>query len=52
MLQAMHGNATTAETVRLAFPEGYTTAEIVDKLVANEVCDKASLLTVIQTVDF
>lgn len=52
MLQTMHGNNITAETVRLTFPEGYTTAEIVDRLVDNEVCDKAALLSVIQTVDF
>lgn len=52
MLQAMHGNAATAETVSITFPEGLTTAEIVDKLVANEVCDKASLLSVIQSVEF
>ena len=52
MLQTMHGNAATAETVHLTFPEGLTTAEIVDKLVANEVCDKASLLSVIQSVEF
>lgn len=52
MLQAMHGDSSTAETVTITFYEGLTTAEIVDKLVANEVCDKASLLSVIQTVDF
>lgn len=52
MLQAMHGNNVTAETVRIPFPEGLSTAEIVDKLVNNEVCDKAALLSVIQTVDF
>lgn len=52
MLQALQGNAETAETVSLTFPEGYTVPEIVDKLVANEVCDKAALLSVIETVDF
>lgn len=52
MLQAMKGDNATAETVTLTFPEGYTVAEIVDKLVANEVCDKASLLSVIESVDF
>lgn len=52
MLQAMQGNASTAETVTLTFPEGYTVPEIVDKLVANEVCDKASLLSAIQSVNF
>ncbi|MDE6768030.1 MAG: endolytic transglycosylase MltG, partial [Eubacterium sp.] len=52
MLQAMHGNTTSAETVHLTFPEGLTVPEIVDKLVANEVCDKAALLSVIETVNF
>lgn len=52
MLDAMHGNSATAETVKITFPEGFSTAEIVEKLVANEVCDKASLLSVIQTVEF
>lgn len=52
MLDTMHGNAATAETVSIVFPEGLSTAEIVDKLVNNEVCDKASLLSVIQTIDF
>lgn len=52
MLQTMHGDSSTAETVTLTFPEGYSTAEIVDKLVANEVCDKAALLSAIETVDF
>ena len=52
MLQTMHGDSTTAETVTITFPEGYSTVEIVDKLVANEVCDKASLLSSIETVDF
>ncbi len=52
MLQAMHGNNVTAETVRISFPEGLSTAEIVEKLVNHEVCDKAALLSVIQTIDF
>lgn len=52
MLDTMHGNAATAETVSLTFPEGISVAEIVDKLAENDVCDKASLLSVIQTVDF
>ncbi|MCM1114734.1 MAG: endolytic transglycosylase MltG [Clostridium sp.] len=52
MLQAMHGDTSTAETVTITIPEGYTTAEIVDRLVNNEVCDKAALLSVIQTINF
>lgn len=52
MLQTLQGNAATAKTVTITFPEGYSTAEIVDKLVAYEVCDKAALLSTIQTVEF
>ncbi len=52
MLQAMHGNATTAETVRLVFPEGLSTPEIVDKLADNDVCGKAALLSAIESVDY
>lgn len=52
MLQTMQGNAATADTVHLTFPEGYTVPEIVDKLVNNEVCDKAALLSAIETVNF
>lgn len=52
MLQTLQGNSQTAETVNLMFPEGYTVPDIVEKLVANEVCDKTALLSVIQTVDF
>lgn len=52
MLQTLQGSSQTAETVTLTFPEGYTVPDIVEKLTANEVCDKSALLSVIQTVDF
>ena len=53
MLIAMLGQAETNETITLTFPEGYTVADIVKKLVDNEVCsDKAALLSVIQTTEF
>lgn len=52
MLINMMGEADTSETVRLMFPEGYTVPEIVDLLVENEVCDRASLLSVIESTDF
>ena len=52
MLVAFQGNNSTAETVTITFPEGYTVPEIVQKLADNEVCDKSTLLSVIQTVDF
>lgn len=52
MLQTLQGDSATAETVTLTFPEGYTVPEIVERLSANEVCDKAALLEVIQSVEF
>lgn len=52
MLINMMGEADTSETVRLTFPEGYTVPDIVDRLVENEVCDRASLLSVIESTDF
>jgi len=52
MLITLEGEAETAETVRVIIPEGYTVADIVNKLVDNEVCDRASLLSVIQSTQF
>lgn len=52
MLINMQGKADTTETVRITVPEGYTVPEIVDLLVENEVCDRASLLSVIESTDF
>ena len=52
MLINMQGKAETTETVRLTIPEGYTVPQIVDLLVENEVCDRASLLSVIESTDF
>lgn len=52
MLQTLQGSSETAETVNLTFPEGYTIPDIVNKLSENEVCDKAALLSVIQSTDF
>lgn len=52
MLINMMGEADTSETVRIMFPEGSTVPEIVDLLVENEVCDRASLLSVIESTDF
>lgn len=53
MLIAMLGQAETNETITLTFPEGYTVADIVNKLVDNEVCtDRAALLAVIETTEF
>ncbi|MCC8016258.1 MAG: endolytic transglycosylase MltG [Clostridiales bacterium] len=52
MLINMMGNPETSETVKITFLEGYTTADIINKLVENEVCDKAALLSVIESTDF
>lgn len=52
MLVVMKGTADTSETVPLTFPEGITTAGIINKLVDNEVCDRAALLSVIETTEF
>lgn len=53
MLITLKGDTNKSnETVSLTFPEGYTVPEIVNKLAENDVCDKNSLLSVIQTTDF
>lgn len=52
MLVAMKGTADTSETVKITFPEGITTADVIKKLVDNEVCDKKALLSVIETTEF
>jgi len=52
MLVAMKCTADTSETVKITFPEGITTADVINKLVDNEVCDKAALLSVIDSTEF
>lgn len=52
MLVVMKGTADTSETVKITFPEGLTTTEIIKKLVDNEVCDKSALLSVIDSTEF
>lgn len=52
MLINMMGDPETSETVRITIPEGYTTADIIDKLVDNEVCDRAALLSVIESTGY
>ena len=52
MLLTLQGDTATSETVTLAFPEGLTVPEIVNKLSDNDVCDKAALLSVIQSTEF
>lgn len=52
MLINMMGEPDTTETVRITIPEGYTVAEIIDRLAENDVCDKASLLSVIESTQF
>lgn len=52
MLITLKGKPENTETIRLTFPEGYTTADIINKLVDNEVCDRAALLSVIESTNF
>lgn len=52
MLVTLKGNTVSSETVTLTFPEGYTVPEIINKLSDNDVCDKAALISVIQSTDF
>lgn len=52
MLLTLQGDTATSETVTLAFPEGLTVPEIVNKLSDNDVCDKSALLSVIQSTEF
>lgn len=52
MLITLEGDTASNETVTLTFPEGYTIPEIVNKLAENDVCDKAALLSVIQSTEY
>ena len=52
MLITLKGDTGSTETVTLTFPEGYTVPEIITKLSENDVCDKAALLSVIQSTTF
>ncbi|MGN0459089.1 MAG: endolytic transglycosylase MltG [Eubacterium sp.] len=52
MLITLEGDTASSETVTLTFSEGYTVPEIVNKLAENDVCDKAALLSVIQSTEF
>ncbi|MCD7722589.1 MAG: endolytic transglycosylase MltG [Clostridiales bacterium] len=52
MLNTMCGEQETTETVTITIAEGKTVPDIIELLVANEVCDKASLLAVIESTQF
>lgn len=52
MLLTMQGNTKSTETISLTFPEGYTVPEIINKLSDNDVCDKNSLLSVVQSTEY
>lgn len=52
MLVTLQGDTFSSETVTLTFPEGFTVPQIVNKLAENDVCDKAALLSVIQSTEF
>ncbi len=52
MLVTLKGETKREEVVRITFPEGLTTPDIIRRLVDNEVCDRAALLTVIDSTEF
>ena len=52
MLVVMKGTADTSQTVKIMFPEGATTADVINKLVDEEVCDRAALLSVIESTEY
>lgn len=47
-----NNNSSTAKTVTLTFPEGYTADQIINLLAENKVCSREKLLEAINTVDF
>ena len=50
--QIKDNSATTAKTVTLTFPEGYTADQIINMLAENNVCSREKLLEAIRTIDF
>ncbi len=52
MLSTMKADFTLSETVTLTFPEGFTIDQIAQKLETNKVCNAASFIITLQTVDF
>ena len=52
MLVTMQGVADTSETGPIMFPEGCTVADVINKLVDNDVCDRSSLLKVISSTSY
>ncbi len=52
MLDTMKTDFTSAETITLTFPEGWTIDQIAEKLDTNKVCTASSFISTLQTVDF
>lgn len=53
MLNEIKNNSSsTAKTVTLTFPEGYTADQIIDLLSENDVCSREKLVEAMNTVDF
>ena len=52
MLSKMSSTSSSAETVMLTFPEGYTADQIIEKLADNDVCSAVALRQTMETVDY
>ncbi len=52
MIATMKTDYTSAETVSLTFPEGWTIEQMAEKLEANDVCTASSFISTLQNVDF
>ncbi len=52
MLLTLKGNNQTSETIKITFPEGFTASQIIERLSDNDVCDKAALLSVIESTEY
>ncbi len=52
MIAQLKTDYTSAETVSLTFPEGWTIEQIAEKLEANDVCTASSFISTLKSVDF
>ncbi len=52
MIAKMKTDFTSAETISLTFPEGWTIEQMAEKLEANKVCTASSFISTIKNVDF
>ena len=52
MLVTLKGDISSTETVEVAFPEGFTVPDIINRLAENGVCDKTALYKAIEQTEF